>query len=222
MPKHDEPHNEWRISQESEMTERNDGIFPIADHDWHSQTYVEEWIRRDISRHDARRPRLQEMLSLASLDSDSDIAVLDVGGGYGVVSEEVLRAFPRAVVALQDYSQPMLGFAGQRLALYEGRMRYVFADLCDPSWIDRVGGPFDLIVSAIAIHNLSNLELINACYRGIARLLKPRSSFLDYDLFDIVGGVDLHMTLLRNAGFERVVCHWKQDRAAIVAAFSHP
>ena len=204
------------------MTEKSDCIFPIADHDWHSQTYVEEWIRRDISRHDARRPRLQEMLSLASLDSDSDIAVPDVGGGYGVVSEEVLRAFPRAVVALQDYSQPMLGFAGQRLALYEGRMRYVFADLRDPSWIDRVGGPFDLIVSAIAIHNLSNLEQISACYRGIARLLKPRSSFLDYDLFDIVGGVDLHMTLLRNAGFERVVCHGKQDRAAIVAAFSHP
>jgi hypothetical protein len=75
------------------MTEKNDSIFPIADHDWHSQTYVEEWIRRDISRHDTRRPRLQEMLSLASLDSDSDIAVLDVGGGYGVVSEEVLRAF---------------------------------------------------------------------------------------------------------------------------------
>ena len=116
------------------MTERNDGIFPIADHDWHSQTYVEEWIRRDISRHDARRPRLQEMLSLASLDSDSDIAVLDVGGGYGVVSEEVLRAFPRAVVALQDYSQPMLGFARQRLALMRAG-----CDTSSPIYVIRPG-----------------------------------------------------------------------------------
>ena len=203
------------------MTRKNDTIFPVADHDWHSQTYVEEWIRRDLSRHDARRPRLQEMLSLTSLDADRDITVLDLGGGYGVVSEVVLRAFPRAVVSLQDYSQPMLGFARQRLAPYEDRMRYVLADLCDPSWINRVGGPFDLIVSAIAIHNLSNLELISGCYRGIAGLLKRKSSFLDYDLFEIVGGVELHMKLLRSAGFEHIVCHWKEDRAAIVAASSH-
>jgi ubiquinone/menaquinone biosynthesis C-methylase UbiE len=161
------------------------------------------------------------MLSLASPDRGNDIAVLDVGGGYGVVSEEVLRTFPRAVTTLQDYSRPMLGFAQRRLAPYENRVRYVFADLCDPSWVDRVGGPFDLIVSAIAIHNLGNLKLISGCYRGIARLLKPVSPFLDYDLFDIVGGVDLHMALLKNAGFERVVCHWRQERAAILAAFSH-
>jgi ubiquinone/menaquinone biosynthesis C-methylase UbiE len=194
--------------------------FPIAEHDWQSQSYVEEWIRRDISRHEVRRSRLREMLSLASLAQDSDIAVLDVGGGYGIVSEEVLRAFPQATVTLQDYSQPMLGCARQRLALYEDRICYVLADLCDPSWVDLVAGPFDLIVSAIAIHNLGNLRRIDACYRGIACLLKPGASFLDYDLFNIVGGVDLHMSLLRNAGFERVVCHWLQDRAAIVSAHS--
>jgi hypothetical protein len=100
-------------------------------------------------------------------------------------------------------------------------MLYVFADLCDPSWVDRVAGPFDLILSAIAIHNLANLGMINSCYRGIASLLKPGSLFLDYDLFDIVGGVDLHITLLRNAGFERAVCHWRQERVAIIAASSH-
>ena len=202
------------------MTEKGDS-FSIADHDWHSQTYVEEWIRRDTSRHDIRRPRLQEMLSLASLDSDNDIAVLDVGGGYGLVSEQVLHAFPRAIVTLQDYSQPMLGFARLRLAPYADRMRYVFADLCDPSWVDRVAGPFDLVVSAIAIHNLGDIGMINGCYRGIASLLKPGAFFLDYDLFDIVGGVDLHITLLSNAGFERVVCHWRQERVAIIAASSH-
>jgi ubiquinone/menaquinone biosynthesis C-methylase UbiE len=202
------------------MTEENDS-FPIADHDWQSQSYVEKWIRQDIPRHAARRLRLREMLSLASLAQAGDIAVLDVGGGYGIVSEEVLRLFPRAAVTLQDYSEPMLGHARQRLAPYDDRTRYVLADLCDLSWVDRVAGPFDLIVSAIAIHNLGNLQRIRACYRGIAHLLKPGASFLNYDLFNIVGGVDLHISLLTSVGFERVRCHWLQDRAAILAARSH-
>jgi ubiquinone/menaquinone biosynthesis C-methylase UbiE len=202
------------------MTGEGDS-FPIADHDWQSQSYVEEWITRDIARHERRRLHIREMLSLASLTEDRDITVLDVGGGYGIVSEEVLRAFPRVVVTLQDYSEPMLSYARQRLAAYEERMRYVLTDLGDPSWVDHVAGCFDLIVSAIAIHNLGNLQRISACYRGIAHLLKPGAFFLNYDLFDIVGGVDLHISVLRNAGFERVGCHWLQDRAAIVAAHSH-
>ena len=195
--------------------------FPIADHDWQSPTYVKAWIKRDTARHDVRRPRLREMLSLASVAQDGKVTVLDVGGGYGVVSEEVLRAFPRAVVTLQDYSHLMLGFGRQRLAAYKDRARFVIADLCDPTWVDRVAGPFDLIVSAIAIHNLGNLEQISACYRGIAGLLKPGSAFLDYDLFAIVGGLDLHVELLKDAGFGRVVCHWQWERAAIVAAYSY-
>jgi 16S rRNA G1207 methylase RsmC len=40
---------------------------------------------------------------------DASITVRDVGGGYGVVPEDVLQPFPRSRVTLQDYSQPMLG-----------------------------------------------------------------------------------------------------------------
>ncbi len=198
-----------------------DSNFRIAEHDWQSQSYVDEWISRDVQRDGVRRPRLREMLSLASLERDSAVAVLDVGGGYGVVSEEILRAFPQVRVTLQDYSQPMLDHARRQLSGYGDRVSYVAADLCDPSWIDRVAGPFDLIVSAIAIHNLANLERISACYGGIVRLLKPGSSFLDYDLFEIVGGVALHMKLLKAVGFARVDCTWQQTPAAIIAAHSH-
>jgi hypothetical protein len=95
-----------------------DGNFPIAEHDWQSQSYVDEWISRGVQRDGVRRPRLREMLSLASLERDSAVAVLDVGGGYGVVSEEILRAFPQARVTLQDYSQPMLDHARRQLSGY--------------------------------------------------------------------------------------------------------
>src|SRR5271155_4385103 len=77
-------------------------------HDWHSQSYVDEWIGRDMTRDAERRPRLREMLGAAPFAPEAAIAVLDVGGGYGVVTEEVLAFFPQAQVTLQDYSQPML------------------------------------------------------------------------------------------------------------------
>jgi trans-aconitate methyltransferase len=74
----------------------------IGEHDWHSSEYVDWWITRDLSRDAERRQRLRDMLAQAGIAADAEIAVLDIGGGYGVVSEEVLAAFPRARVTLQD------------------------------------------------------------------------------------------------------------------------
>jgi ubiquinone/menaquinone biosynthesis C-methylase UbiE len=48
------------------------------------------------------------MLSVAAFSPDAAISVLDVRGGYGIVTEEVLREFPHARVTFQDYWQPML------------------------------------------------------------------------------------------------------------------
>jgi ubiquinone/menaquinone biosynthesis C-methylase UbiE len=187
-------------------------------HDWHSPSYVDEWIARDLSRDAERRLRLRQMLAAAPVAKEDQIAVLDVGGGYGVVTEEVLEAFPRAVVTLQDYSQPMLDHARERLKAWAGRVRYAVGDLRDPSWTQAVGGPFDVAVSAIAIHNLRDLDQIAACYRAIAEVVKPGGVFLDYDLFELIGGVAAQMRAIENGGFAEVSCLWRQDRLAIIRA----
>jgi ubiquinone/menaquinone biosynthesis C-methylase UbiE len=201
------------------MRSTTDG-FSMMHHDWHSPRYVEEWIARDLQRDEERRNRLRGMLSVTAFAPDAAISVLDVGGGYGVVTEETLRTFPNARVTLQDYSQPMLDEARRRLAQYEGQVAYIQCDLRDPSWVDRVGGPFDLAVSAIAIHNLGGLEAMAACYRAIVGVLKPGAPFLDYDLFERFGGVVEHTRLLKEAGFARVDWVSQQSPAAIVAAYS--
>jgi ubiquinone/menaquinone biosynthesis C-methylase UbiE len=191
----------------------------IGEHDWHSSEYVDWWITRDQSRDAERRQRLRDMLRHAGIAADADIAVLDTGGGYGVVSEEVLAAFPRARVTLQDYSEPMLTAARERLAVFGARTSFVLADLTDPAWIERVGGPFDLAVSAIVIHNLRDLTLIANAYRGVARSLKPGGVFLDYDLFfDELGGIEHHEALLRGAGFRQVERLWQQPPLATLKA----
>ena len=90
------------------------------------------------------------------------------------------------------------------------------ADLTDPAWPDAVGGPFDLAVSAIALHNLRDLPAIFACYRAIHDLLRPAGCFLDYDLF--FAGIDGHIAELRAAGFASVDCPWQEPPRAILVA----
>ena len=201
------------------MPAAQDG-FSTGEHDWHSQDYVAWWVARDAGRDAERRQRIREMLAHAGFAREAGIAVLDVGGGYGLVTEEVLAAFPHARVSLQDYSQPMLDEARRRLAGHGERVRTILADLRDPAWTGAVGGGFDLAVSAIAIHNLRDLPAIAACYRGIAGVLKPGAPFLDYDLFDIAGGLAFHETLLKEAGFARVECLRRQGPAATLAAYA--
>jgi ubiquinone/menaquinone biosynthesis C-methylase UbiE len=185
-------------------------------HDWHSTDYVSGWITHDVARDPERRPLLQQMLSFSSFPREAKLEVLDVGAGYGVVTEEVLQAFPAAQVTLQDYSQPMLDQAHLRLTGHSDRLRYVICNLTDRSWPRAVGGPFDLAVSAIALHNLRDPQKIFACYRTIHDLLKPGGCFLNCDRF--VEGVELHLAELREAGFDHVGCPWQQPPRAIVVA----
>jgi SAM-dependent methyltransferase len=192
--------------------------FNVREHDWHSEDYVDEWIARDVTRDAERRPVLRRMLALAPFKKSEAIEVLDVGAGYGVVAEEVLNAFPKARVTLQDYSAPMLAHAAKRLSRDARRVRTALGDLALAHWTKAAGGPFDLAVSGIALHNLRDRALIWKCYREIAGLLKPGGAFLDYDHFQYAGGVELHLAELKNAGFASVECAWQEGPTAIVAA----
>ncbi len=190
-------------------------------HDWHSQAYVDDWIRHDTARDEERRPRIRRMVEMAEFPRDAAIEVLDVGAGYGFVTEEVLRVFPNARITLQDYSELMFARARERLAAASAQLNYVLCDLTDPGWTERVDGPFDLIVSAIAIHNLHGTGALMNCYRGVARLLKPGAPFLNYDHFQHSDGILRHIELLKDAGLTRVSrASWDEERSAVIAGYA--
>ena len=75
--------------------------------------------------------------------------MLDLGAGTGLLAGSVSEAFPAAQLTLLDGAAAMLAQARERLG---ERASYVVGDLADPL----PEGPWDAIVSALAIHHLDD------------------------------------------------------------------
>ncbi len=187
-------------------------------HHWESADYVRAWIARDAERHGERERIIAHLIGAIPFARDAAIEVLDVGGGAGVIAEAVLEAFPQATVTIQDFSPHMLEGARERLVRHAGRLRTVLSDLTDPGWTTTVGGPFDLAVSGIAIHNLKAMGAIAACYDAVRSLLKSGGAFIDYDHFDRAGGVPLNQHMLKVAGFASADVVWHEHPTAVIKA----
>jgi trans-aconitate methyltransferase len=179
---------------------------------------VRGWLARDAGRHGERAPIIARLIAAVPFARDAAIEVLDVGGGAGLIAGAVLDAFPKATVTVQDFSPHMLAAARERLSRCSGRLRTVLSDLADPAWTSSVGGPFELAVSGIAIHNLHDMAVIAACYDSVRSLLKDGGAFIDYDHFDRVGGVPLHQHMLKVAGFANADVLWHEHPTAVIKA----
>ena len=155
---------------------------PTGRHDWHSRQYVDEWITSSEARDEARRTILRRVVCLIPHVPDTAIRVLDVGAGYGALSAQVLARFPRAKLVCQDFSEPMFAHARERLASASDRVTFAKSDLGTPDWTQALAGPFDAVVSAIAIHNVRYPERIRAIYGEIFGLVAPGGCFLNADL----------------------------------------
>jgi tRNA (cmo5U34)-methyltransferase len=123
--------------------------------------------------------RLQEAVAAATAGLAVS-SVLDLGTGTGETLAAVLGRHPGATAVGVDESGAMLGAARQRLAGAPVELRV--ADLIDPL----PGGPFDLVVSALAVHHLEGPDKA-ALFVRIAGALGPRGRFV---LGDVVVPVD--------------------------------
>jgi SAM-dependent methyltransferase len=205
------------------MTNQGHNPRPHAqDHDdparWQQSEFVDQWVTRDDGRLDDRLPMIQEAVAVIARDGDEAFTALDVGAGYGLLTTELLKRFPNAKVTLQDVSEPMFAHAKQRLAEKESQLRFVTSDFSQPDWAGALGGPFDVVVSAIAIHNMYDDDLISNVYQGIHDLMSPGGTFVNLDYAGQSGGVEAHLAWLRDAGFEDIDCVSATDRISRLSA----
>jgi tRNA (cmo5U34)-methyltransferase len=103
--------------------------------------------------------------------------VLDLGAGTGLLSAVVADGFPEAQIELLDASEPMLSLAQERLgdAVSAVHVADMSAEL--PS------GPFDAVVSALAIHHLEHPDK-RELMRSVHDVLRPGGVFVNAEQVD--------------------------------------
>ena len=153
-------------------------------HDWASETYVDEWVRRQQAEDPSRAERFQLICDLFTFPSDATVTILDVGAGYGPVSMFILDRYPHATCIAQDGSEPMLNRARHLVAKYGERFKLHRSDLFEASWLPEQFGPFDAAVSSSCLHNLRDFKRIREIYGEICAHLKPGGAFLNADLIN--------------------------------------
>jgi SAM-dependent methyltransferase len=153
-------------------------------HDWTSEAYVAEWVERQRAEDPRRAERFQLLCDLFPFPHDATVTILDVGAGYGPVSEFILDRYPNATCIAQDGSEPMLNCARNLMSGYGGRFKAYHSDLFDTNWLPKPFGPFDAAVSSSCLHNLRDFDRIGEIYRDIRAHLKPHGAFLNLDLLN--------------------------------------
>jgi len=138
---------------------------PMTQFEFDPATYL-GLMRRELPAYD----RLQVAVAAATAGL-SVSSVLDLGTGTGETLAAVLTQHPAAAVVAYDKNEAMLGSARQRLAGTPLEVRV--GNLTDPL----PAGPFDLVVSALAIHHLDGPQKADLFTR-IAGVLRPGGRFV--------------------------------------------
>jgi tRNA (cmo5U34)-methyltransferase len=153
--------------------------------------------------------------------------VLELGTGTGETALRVLARHPQATLVGVDGSEEML--AGARAALPAERVDLRLGRLEDPL----PEGPFDVVVSALAIHHLDDAAKADLFAR-VAALLAPGGRFVLADVvvpedpadivtpleegFDLPSSVAQQLEWLATAGLRARVAWAHRDLAVMVGA----
>ncbi len=126
-------------------------------------------------------PEMDEFYSTAVWAAESSVpapAILDVGAGTGLLSALLLQKFPYAQITLLDISEKMLDVARRRFSDRDN-IRYVVSDYN----IAELGGPYDIVCSALSIHHLAAGDK-HRLFERIFSVLKSSGLFVNADQAD--------------------------------------
>ena len=121
---------------------------PHGLHDWSSKEYVRDWATRQDRYEEERQPQFQMIADAIPFSRDAAIQILDVGAGYGALTQFLLEQFPSATVLCQDGSEEMAELGRRRMLKWKGRFDYVIADFSKPGWSRAIPGSFDTVVQS--------------------------------------------------------------------------
>ncbi|MET7398885.1 class I SAM-dependent methyltransferase [Dactylosporangium sp. NPDC005572] len=125
--------------------------------------------------------------------------VVDLGCGPGSLSRRILDTYPEATAVAVDADPLLLRLGRNALIGYGERLRWVDADLRDPSWTERLGVErVDAAVSTTALHWLDPGALFTL-YQRVGRLVRPGGVLLNGDNMPYDPGQAIHERLANEA-----------------------
>ena len=148
------------------------------DIDW--QHWVERWDRMQERYLVRRAERIQLLVGLVREAVSPVQRVLDLGCGTGSLMHPFLDAFSEAEIYGIDFDPVLLPLAQQRLRPYGARARLILADLRSGDWRAQLPASVDAVISATALHWLTEVELASL-YRQLAVLLRCGGLFVNAD-----------------------------------------
>jgi SAM-dependent methyltransferase len=186
-------------------------------HDWGSPKYVSSWAAGQDQKEKARQEPFRVLAETIPYDKALPIRILDIGAGYGALTQSLLSRFLNATAICQDGSEEMAKLGQERMEHLKGRFHYVFCDFCKPGWTQKLTGPFEAVVSAIAIHNAGSPKIIERIYSDIFPLVKSGGCFINFDRER--PPLEDQMKWLRKAGFLDVQRFWTGETRALFGGF---
>src|SRR4029453_2653786 len=154
---------------------------PWNHHDWSSRDYVSQWAAGQDQREIDRQKIFRLIAKTLPYDQGASIKILDIGVGYGALAQFLLKYFSNATAVCQDGSDEMAKLGRQRMKNLKGRVSYVLFDFSKRGLSRKINGPFEAVVSSIAIHNVRSPDIIRAIYDETFSLVKPGGCFLNFD-----------------------------------------
>jgi ubiquinone/menaquinone biosynthesis C-methylase UbiE len=186
-------------------------------HNWASPDYVATWAKGQDQKEAHRQKAFSLIADTIPYEKKQAITILDLGAGYGALTNFLLERFPKATAVCQDGSEEMAKLGRERLKEFTGRFEYVICDFSRHGWSKLMPGPFEAIVSSIAIHNVNSPNIIRGIYEDAYTLVQPGGCFLNFDRHE--PPIEAQMKWLRRAGFKDVQCFWQDQTRALFGGF---
>lgn len=147
--------------------------------DW--QGWLWRWDAQQTGYIPDREDRFTAMLDVLEALLPAAFVALDLACGPGAISQRLLARFPEARCVALDVDPVLLALGQGALGTYEGRLRWVEADLRREDWSDRIADvTFDAALSTTALHWLSDEQLARV-YTQLGRLVRPGGVVLNGD-----------------------------------------
>ena len=104
-------------------------------HEWDSPEYVRKWVEDGDKTDPERAEQITALVNLIRRSAEEPIEVLDLGAGYGIVTREILTAYPNAQVVCLDGSGEMLKHGKARLTEWQDQLYFIVSNFDSPDWL---------------------------------------------------------------------------------------